>query len=212
MNNEDSSTARGNRLRKLRQLAQLTSAELASKAGISRASISYWENALNNGITRKGAERIIQILNDMGITCDFDWLWFGIGSLPTITTKHKYTSDIIFARDPDVLHKLIGNVDKEISLFLSLNKEAVIHKIEDSIMVPVFELGDIVGGIWQPLDQIHDETNCIIKLNHKLLARIVRNIDNNFILDHYNKSKNDYVDIKMIENDFLAPIIRVWKY
>lgn len=212
MDTEDSSAARGNRLRKLRQLAKLTSVELATKAGISRASVSYWENAVNNGITRKGAERIIQVLNEMGINCDFDWLWFGIGPFPTITSDNQYTSELMFNKYPTVLQKLIGNVDKEISLFLTLNKEAIIHKIEDSLMSPVFKPGDIVGGIVQPLSNIHDETNCIIRINQTLYARIVKNVDDGFTVDYYNKSKSEYLNVENVDKDYLVPIIRVWKY
>lgn len=212
LNSEDSSIARGHRLRKLRQMAKLTSAELADRAGISRATISYWENALNNGITKKGAERVIQIFNDVGIMCTFDWLWFGIGSLPILSQNYQYPTNHLFSKDSGVLQKLIGNVDKEISLFLALNHDAIIHKIEDPLMAPVFEPGDMVGGICQPLSYIRDGMNCIIKCEQKLFARIVRRMDTSFTYDHYDQSKSEYLDFKNIEQNYYVPIIRVWKF
>lgn len=212
LNNEDSSIARGNRLRKLRQMAKLTSAELAERASISRATISYWENALHSGMTKKGAERIIQVFNDAGILCTFDWLWFGIGSLPIISQYNQYATNLLFNKDTGVLQKLIGNVDKEISLFIALNHDAIILKIEDPLMAPVFEPGDMVGGLLQPLSNIRDGMNCIIKCDQKLYARIVRRKDDSFTYDHYDQSKSEYLEKNDIDKNYYVPIIRVWKY
>ncbi len=74
--------ARGQRLKLLRELADLTRDQLAALAKVSSASMSYWENATHSGLSHKGAERIVAAVSKQGITCSVEWLLLGSGSGP----------------------------------------------------------------------------------------------------------------------------------
>jgi transcriptional regulator with XRE-family HTH domain len=138
--------ARGRRLKRLRTLAGLTHDNLAAKANVSRASMSYWENATFNGLSLKAAEKLIPVIKAEGIHCSAEWLCWGLGPNPSpvsasvqhpISTSHK---DI-----------QLSEIQQEIALFISLHPHAVVMQVSHNGMAPFFTHGDYVGGFPQSI-------------------------------------------------------------
>lgn len=212
---QNSSEARGRRLKILREKTGLTSTLLAEKSGLSRGSISYWENGARGGLTRKGAEIMINTLTSMGLQCDVGWLWSGIGDEPkfvplkSLRDNHQYEKIILTTSN---VHNLISSLEKETEIFLSLNKNSVIARIEDDLMIPVLLPGDIVGGIWEPIHLLSSQKTSILSIKDSLIARNVKKCDANFEISHLNKNSPEYLSLQNIDFSKFATIIRVWRY
>lgn len=209
-NSPQARKARGQRLKLLRKKSGLTSTDLAKKSGLCRGSISYWENGARGGLTRDGAEKMISTFLSLGLQCDIGWLWAGVGNDPRfIPTSEIQTS---LAHPQSSIHQMISSIEKEMDLFLSLNNNAVIAKIEDDLMIPMFSRGDLVGGIWQASDLLSDQKNCILAIENNLAIRNIKKTDNTFEISHINKNIDDSLEIENIDFSKFAEIIRVWRW
>lgn len=144
----DTPLARGRRLKQLRAIANMTRDELAERTGVSRASISYWENATYSGLSHKGAEKIVAAMIEKGVQCTIGWLLLGLGIEPYVIDRRGEPS-VALSSDPQ---KGVQRADQEIALFTSLYPQAVVIEVSHAGMSPVFEPGDRVGGIWQTVE------------------------------------------------------------
>jgi transcriptional regulator with XRE-family HTH domain len=205
---------RGQRLKSLRELGDLSTAELAKLAGLSRASISYWENAARHkGLTSSGAHKIVVALSKIGVECDVGWLLFGVGNPPHLAQKNT----LLFSQTDSFLKGIPNSQDfvfsfnKEIEIFMTMNKEAVIAKIEDDLMLPLYEKGDTVGGVWKSIEALTNAKNVILRFNNLFFVRKVTKNKNNITISHLNLDISDPISFRDFKPDFVAPIIRVWK-
>ena len=208
---------RGQRLRELREVAGLNSTALAKLVGLSRASISYWENATRRGLTRASAQKIITALSAINVQCDIGWLWFGNGNPPKMLHKPAAYLEFnpLFLNSQQSSHNFLFSLHKEIDAFLGINTQGIIAKIQDDLMNPMYEPGDIVGGIWQPIDVItraKNPQNIILKANNLLYVRQLTLTHNTLKISCINPNTVDPVSWKDIELTTAAPVIRVWKY
>jgi transcriptional regulator with XRE-family HTH domain len=209
--------ARGKRLKRVRQLAGLTRDELANQAGVSKATFSYWENASLSSLSDKGAEKVIKALTQYGITCSLEWLLLGIGNPPQMKNLM-----FEFPKQATINHAALVNsitshsLQNEIDLFLSANSNSIVTTVKHTAMSPIIEVGDKVGGIWQPADAsfIHDKI-CIVSLNDQLQLRKVKKITDEGLFDlSYISYINDLpepFELKNIQLTSVAPIIRIWR-
>lgn len=201
-----SAIKRGQRLKQLRQLAKLKRDELAHLAKVSKASISYWENASLSELSQSGAEKVVRAIQEKkGIDCSVEWLLFGIGMQPRIKNLSSQNN----------LGNTVNTLNQEIDLFLS-NAGTVMFQITSSTMRPVFEIGDIVGGLWTtPEICINKELICIVEFNNQLQARKVKQgeTEGKYDLSYlsFTDQLNEPFEIKNIELKAVAPVIRVWK-
>ncbi len=217
---DDSPAARGARLRKLRLMAGLSTAELAIKAGFSRASISYWENAAFSGLSHKGAEKIVNVLNEEhGINCDVGWLLLGIGDMPTWNIASLPT-DIQFpiAKKNKAIIQEIVNIDKrreEIELFTKNYNQAVVMQLQHNLMNPLYRAGDWVGGCWEAIKPELIGKSCIIRLDHSSEVRILKSSTQpekfNLCLMAYAEDASQPFELKDLSLKEAAVIIRVWR-
>ncbi len=129
--------SQGQRFKRLRLMTGLNQAEFAQALGYSRASINYWENASNGGLTSQGAKKTIEIAEQHGVICSLDWLLLGIGLGPQLVEAVHGIPNVLF----DVQH--------EVSLFKKHYSNSVIYKIENehNCFSP-FSAGDILAGVW----------------------------------------------------------------
>lgn len=215
-NDRKAQISRGERLKKLRSLSGLTAVALAEMAGLSRTSISYWENASRGGLTRKGAEKIIDILSRLGINCDINWLWFGDKNPSPITEDF----DPLKKKEKDFstvssTHTVIASLEKEMEVFLSLNKHSVITRLNDELMLPFFLPTDMVGGIWQNIETLYQkEAFCIIKMKNDNILRMrkLKKIGSSIQILHTNKKIEEYIYQNNAELATVAPLTRLWRY
>jgi transcriptional regulator with XRE-family HTH domain len=198
---------RGERLKKLRSLSGYTSIGLAEAAGVSRASVSYWENgSTNTGLTENGAEKIVKAVQLKNVRCSIEWLLYGLGSPPS-----KSESGIIF---PSVYQE-IATQTQEIELFMT-NPGAVVINTYTTAIQPIITKGDIVGGIWlDPAMADIQEIISIIEINNKLQIRKVKKSVDTHGYDvsyiSYPADLNEPFELKGILLDKVAPIIRLWR-
>lgn len=208
--NDDSPGARGMRLRLLRQSAKLKRGEFADIVKVSKASISYWENATNSHLSEKSAQKVIEALADRGIKCSAEWLLMGIGEGPKVVNNLKEKEG---TQLPNI--GLNTTTSQEIKLFKS-NLSSVIYEIKDLSMSPILQVGDIVGGIWiDPKNIKNKEILCILEIEGKIQVRKVKKSmsDGRFDVSFASFIKDIYepFEINGLILQKIAPIIRIWK-
>ena len=77
-----SAKERGKRLRLIRKMSSLTLDELSSKYNLGISTIKYWECAKSQGLSSKGAKKIVTAMQNEGIQCSYMWLMYGVGLPP----------------------------------------------------------------------------------------------------------------------------------
>lgn len=213
---DDSATAVGKRLRRLRQMAGLSREGLAQEAEVGKSSITFWEHAkAKNPMTPRSRAKILGVIRAKGIDCNERWLLTGLG-IPPRPSVTSLSSEQTASGSQPITQKLISVLDEEIKLFTSISEFAVIIKIDHASMSPILEKGDIVGGIWQSASTLVGEKICIIEVAGKLQIRKVKRStqENHFSAAYIQYDPTLEYDPFVIDNLPLiriAPIIRVWR-
>lgn len=171
--------ARGKRLKILRKMADLSREKMEELYGISANTIQSWEAAKAGGLTKKGADRIIQAFHNEGISCSVEWLLYGIGISPALRAAERY-----FIKEPKATYAIIPEdkaIIRELQTFRALNPGMLDTLIQDTGMLPHYKPGDYVAGRRRFGEEIKSliGSNCIVELNTNeiLLRRIQRQID-----------------------------------
>ena len=164
--------ARGKRLKTVRLMAGMTRSSLEKKHGISASTMQSWESAKAGGLTQRGLDRIIPILQEEGIYCSADWLYYGIGKPPHPTTLQVQEDEIGYPSLPE--DKVIV---QELLTFRQLNPNAVDFIISDDGMSPQYNPGDYVAGRRRRGSDIEAILNriCIVETtSNEVLLRYVK--------------------------------------
>lgn len=199
---------RGRRLKALRKFAGLKRDQLANLAGVSPASISYWENASLSELNEKGGEKVIKALQEeKGINCSVEWLLYGIGGSPF--KEGNIPFQLVHTQNST------NTLNQEITLFLS-NPESIVFQVTSSSMSPILEPNDIAGGVWcSPADYGHIDKICIVDIQGALQVRKIKRsvIDGCYDLSYltFSNDSSEPFEIKGINLIKIAPIVRVWK-
>lgn len=159
---------RGERLRRVRNLANLSRKDICARCDININTYIRWEVGQYGGLTQKGAEKIIYFLSKEGVYSTVDWLMKGIGPAPHISINQLAEENTTQIED---------SFSKEIKFFLNVNSGSIIFEIKDDTMFPQFNIGDFVGGICKYENNILEtiDLDCIVKLTTgEMLARNVR--------------------------------------
>lgn len=162
--------ARANRLIDLRKMTGLSREKLSARCkGVSSAALRYWEEAMGEGLSEKGANKLVKGINYLGISCSLGWLLEGDGPKPC------YLKDL----DYQAASKLVTTsststnpIDVERQCFLQHNPGAVTLRITDDGMLPVYQLNDIVGGILRSNNLLHQliGLDCIVETPQALVV------------------------------------------
>jgi hypothetical protein len=177
-NNDPKSSplARGKRLKTVRMMAGLTRNGLEDKYGISASTIQSWEAAKAGGLTERGVQRVIPVLQKEGIFCTADWLLYGVGLPPQPANLNLPASD-----ETPMPHATLPEdkaIIQELLTFRELNTNVVDLVVADDGMQPNYTPGDYVAGKRKTKDDIirslgHD---CIVETaNNEILLRRVKN-------------------------------------
>lgn len=200
---------RGQRVRRLRGMLGIDMNAFAKLVGISRVTLSFWENAKHAKLSYPGACKVINAVKGQGVDCTIEWLWDNAGEFPRYINQQTLPRQLASEESS----YLFAGPEKEINLFLSLNKNAAIIKIDTGNLLPFYAFGDIVAGLWQPTNALRNDGYCIIEMENssqvKWVKRITSQKSNNLVClaDFPNtKEKGKNVEIEKI-----APIIRVWR-
>jgi transcriptional regulator with XRE-family HTH domain len=215
---EDTAYAIGKRLRFIRKAAGLKREDLAAKAEVSRASISYWEHGkVNSPIKSKSLNKLLNAFSEVGLEVTEKWLKEGLGESPRYEGKlllTNYPEEININNEKlksDTTIQLASIFSDEIKLFTTI-PQTVILKINHSNFLPFIDKGDLVGGIWQSSQLLSEPSLCIIETNGQLDLSYVKKSSKEGALNIYNNyssiNEKSYTTAYL---DKLAPIIRLWR-
>lgn len=205
--------ARAERVRQLRKslhLSRKTLSDKYKKYGITASALQSWEDVRWNGLTEKGAQRLVQAFQDEGAQVTVEWLMFGIGDDPR---------GIIFpsALLPTPSLSEQENIAQELRLFHQLNSDAVDTVVSDDGCAPWLAIGDYVAGkryFGHDIDKAIGHPSIVQTLSGNVLVRMVNRGN---MKEHYTLScSNPATTAKqaIIENTKLfsaAPILWIRK-
>jgi transcriptional regulator with XRE-family HTH domain len=212
---EKNLTHSGDRLRRARILAGIsTRREFEKKYQISANTLQGWEQG-KNPLSKKGAKRIIEALKIEGLICSLEWLMSGAGVPPrpfemTHNTFAPADMENFFAQLS--LHEEQA-IYQELQTFKTHNPNAIIITISDDTMEPQFHADDYVGGIrFSKPEDIAQYVGqaCIVELaDHTILPRYLHADETgNYTLSCTNfQSKNPPLNIFNARILSAAPIL-----
>jgi HTH-type transcriptional regulator, cell division transcriptional repressor len=214
---QSSPKARGKRLRLVRKMSGLTLNELAEKHHLSISTIKYWECAKKQGLSSKGAKRIIAAMQSQGVQCSYMWLMHGIGLPPQFLDVRFGNGNKKIPQIDEATFEEEKTIAQEIALFCEKITDAITLTVFDDAMEPVYSVGDGVGGkrfYGEELAKVVGK-NCIVETaDHQLLCRRVAqgsdaNNFNLYCVNPYTIANPPHLyEIKLLS---AAPISRVWK-
>lgn len=161
---------RAARLKKLRKMTHHSRKAFSEKYGISQGTLQNWETARFGGLTEKGAHTMIAALGKEGLFCSFEWLMYGVGNSPVLTTHSEQKSNTPTQTE---IKSEEERIDAQLQLFCDLNPNTLNLQIQDNTMEPYFEPGQVVAGkkrIGKDIEKLLNRP-CIIELedNHIVL-------------------------------------------
>lgn len=162
------SKERSDRLRRLRNLANLTRKDLCEGAGININTYIGYEVGKYGGITKKGADKVINYLEKKGVYSTIEWLMTGFGLPPKVTTDFQSNIDIsenINLISLNCNQKEECKISEEISLFYKHYTNATGLLVNDDGMSPKYDEGDYVAGVRMFGSEIDDliGLDCIVQ-------------------------------------------------
>lgn len=216
--NENASSTpakRADRLKRLRNLANLTRSALAEKAKININTYTGYEVGRHGGLTKNGAEKILKVLAQEGVICTFEWLMHDVGAGPRVITDYK---DITVAIETHITSftsadKERESIIEELKFFCNRNEHAIDLIVNDDGMEPHYQMGDYIAGI-KRFDQAIETAigyDCIIQTTtgHTLFRHIKnKTADKRYTLICTNlKTQLDDVVLYKVEIISAAPVI-----
>ncbi len=152
--------ARGKRLKSLRMMAGLSRKAVDESYQISSGTLQGWEDGRYGGLTQKGARRILQSMQREGVQCSLEWLIHGTGLGPQLSAPMDATLNPSAGDDAAMVDELL--------YFRNRNQDIMDHIINDKLMLPCYEVGDVVAGRrrynWREVQGLLGK-NCLIQLN-----------------------------------------------
>lgn len=214
----DSKEQRGERLKQLRQLTgsipgkPMTRAAIERKHGLSARTLKNWEVGHGAGLTETGARRVINIYQNENIGCSINWLMRGTGAAPERLLTEFKKSPLAEAQTNTLV-----TIHSEYDNFKSLHPEAIIFQVKDDAMMPIYQVGDIVGGVRHYANTIMHliDSDCIIEM--KTGETRLRRLQHSTIPHQYNlyglnpSTKIERPTLYAAEIVSAAPVVRIWR-
>jgi transcriptional regulator with XRE-family HTH domain len=212
----DSPEARGRRLKRIRNMANLSREQMCDDGSINIHTLSGWENGRFGGLTTTGATRVLQRVAKEGVRCSLEWLLSEIGTGPEIVadfSKIKDDLEKIVEHQPISLSEETEVIINELLLFKKHVPNVADLVITDDSMLPQFAAGDYVAGRKRFKKDIKKliGLNCIVQTEEgKIYLRTLRigPHENTFALtatNPYTEAEDAVLyDIKLVS---AAPVI-----
>ncbi len=157
LSDQSSAQNRGERLKRVRNLSNLSRKEFCDLCEININTLKGWEIGRYGGLPRDGAVKIIEAVKTKNIHSDLNWLLHGEGSEPIIENINNQQLII-----------------SEINLFEKLvNTKILSCQILDDAMAPQYNQNNWVTGRILDLDNLEEFINkiCIVKFDNNILVR-----------------------------------------
>jgi transcriptional regulator with XRE-family HTH domain len=201
----------GDRLKLLRQIMGLTRQELGRLIKYSSTNIQYWEEN-QSPLSKKGCDRIIPLMQALGLQCNASWLLQGVGAWPQFIDALKNPENVNRGEWEESEEK---HIFEEINLFYQLPNTITLNVLDDG-MQPHYLRGDTVGGSKYTLETQFEKienTNCIVETaDGTLLFRQLKKDSNPGRYALYPLSMNvnnqPLFDQKLM---YVAPVTRLWR-
>lgn len=207
---------RGKRIRILRNMTDLTIQEFANKHGIGASTIKYWECAKSEGLSPKGAKKLVEAMLQEGIYCTYMWLMHGVGIHPQFIDARYGTSK----KQVDPMHSSLDAeiaIRNEMDVFLKGSANAVTLTVFEDGMEPYYCIGDAIGGSRLTGNDINFALgrDCIIETEDKqiICRRLVKGNElHKYTLCCVNPFTTFY-PLNLYDVNILsaAPISRLWR-
>lgn len=175
MNIEKTLRSPGERLRRARVLAGLTTRrEFEKKHHISANTLQGWEQG-KNPLSEKGAKRVVEAFSREGLICTPEWLLHGTGMPPRPYEMLRVGVDAATVDLNSDLDKLNlqeeESIYRETQLFKEQYPGAIVIAVSDDSMLPYFKRGDYVGGVQVATEDVDKFLNemCILELENNLI-------------------------------------------
>ena len=167
--------ARAERLRRVRNLANLSRQAMCDTGEININTYKGWEIARYGGLPVDGAERVVNRVQKEGVFCSIDWLLYEIGSGPYVMPNYQQAqTDSKKTAKMLVIDKEEEIILQEMMLFRSQYRDCLDIQIDDDGMAPNYVEGDFVAGVKHYGGNIQNLVgqNCIVQtLEGDLLVR-----------------------------------------
>lgn len=165
--------ARAERLRRLRNMANLSREELCNTDTLNVATYKGWEIGRFGGLSSSGAKEVIKRIAKEGVICSLDWLLHGRGCSPFIIAN---TSSVCNNED-------IPSVLQEITVFQNNFKDGIFLEVLDDGMLPQYKPRDYVAGIKKYDAEINSLIGdiCIVQSidNEIVVRQLLKGIEKN---------------------------------
>jgi DNA-binding transcriptional regulator YiaG len=160
--------AKGERLRRIRHLANLSREEFCIDGEINLTTLISWEVGRFGGLSAKGANRVIARVAKEGVFCTPDWLLYEIGAGPEVKADYKKLHKQTEEMNNDIaLPPENATIVEELIHFRNLNKHSIDFVVEDDTMLPHYRIGDYVAGTKRFGEKIKTllSMDCIVQTN-----------------------------------------------
>lgn len=136
----DSSEMRAWRLKRVRNLANLTREQMCEDGEINRNTLISWENARFGGLTTSGAAKVLNKITREGVHTSLDWLMYGTGPEPSVNPIPLINENNPIECNEDII------IAYELAFFKAKNFDAVDFIVDDEGMSPQYQVTDRVAG------------------------------------------------------------------
>lgn len=196
-----SAKGRGKRLRVLREQMNLTRSQFAQNMGVSEHTLKSLENGVRE-LSASGAREYCRRFLLAGIDVSFDFLYHG--------NAQDHLNQLETTKNDE------QRIQQEILNFKVSSPLSIIFKVQDSLMSPIYNKGDIVGGL-KTTDEskFYLFTNhvCIIEAPHgaQYLRRIIKYERLKIICCTLNTDINNLSLVEELDALTIAQVTRVWQ-
>lgn len=206
--------ARADRLRRVRNMANLSRKEICDTEELNVNTYKGWEIARYGGLPLDGAHKVIKRIAKAGVICTADWLLHGGGSEPYTIPK---TTKINRKAKPEDTTQADENIIQEIMVFQSHFANAIYTNITDDALFPKIKIGDYVAGIRyfdKEIKKYIDE-DCILQTRDgRILVRQLkksRDQDTYMLICTNSQTSVDMPVLYDVELESAAPILRIYR-
>lgn len=148
LDENSSPAARAERLRRIRNMANLNRQQMCAGDEFNINTYKGWEIARYGGLPTDGAERVIQRVAREGVICTAAWLLHGTGQGPYVIPTGTNTSALKIAEpSPAIIYSQDALINNELKLFSQQYQESIHYQINDDGLAPFYLPGDYVAGV-----------------------------------------------------------------
>ncbi len=175
---QSSAEARADRLRRVRNMANLTREAMCDSGNLNVNTYKGWEIARYGGLPVDGAERVVMRVAQQGVVCTVDWLLHEIGVGPYVIPDYQEAQrDKEHATNNVQLDNETQLVINELLLFRKQFPFTTSYEIADDGMSPWYQPGDFVAGVKYHGDRMKEAIGrpCIVQTHDgQLMVRTIK--------------------------------------